>query len=460
MSKKKKKIVKQTPVQKLKTALSHGAQTARSSAGTARSRLIAAGGRTYTAMQSFIALRWSAAPLAVLMFALTMLVYAVNGRMYLTSSVFLYFPSTVTYHLFDYSVGFISRALVGEIITWFTDTVSLELVLRISRATVFTLFVLQSAVAALVFKKAFLKKNYVICAAAVAFVSSPITVLSFVYNLGLLDQYNLVLTVLFLYISDTKAALVLTPVICVLGLLVHHEFAYALMPAVFLILLYYICTEKRLRRARIACLAFSACVAGALTAYFVFFEKNHLTMTEPELNAYLAGKFKEYDTFGIYTDYYTFYFFGKDGGGTYGGLFDKIKRLIDLTLSNTNKTAMIRIIAVLSPFYALLAYFWICALRRAKKIQKLPYLGFLLLPLTLAATWLISDDLLRFADESFVENFMLLAAVVKKDDPYVNGAVRSLQKHIDRPWKRAAATTFTAAWLVVAVLLYTVFLHG
>ena len=284
--------------------------------------------------------------------------------------------------------------------------------------------------------------------------------LSFVYNLGLLDQYNLVLTVLFLYISDTKAALVLTPVICVLGLLVHHEFAYALMPVIFLILLYYICTEKRLRRARIICLAFTACVAGALTAYFVFFEKNHLTMTEPELNAYLAGKFKEYDTFGIYTDYYTFYFFGKDGGEAYANLFDKIKHLFDLAFSNANRTAMVRIIAVLFPFYALLAYFWVCALRRAKKLEKLPYFGFLLLPLTLAATWLISDDLLRFADESFLENFLVLAAVVKKDDPYVNGAVQALQKRIDRPWKRAAAITLTAAYIVVAVLLYTVFLHG
>lgn len=460
MSKKKKKRVKQTPVQKLKTSLSHGAQSARSSAKTAGSRLSAAGGRTYSALQSFIGLRWSAAPLAVLMFALTMLVYAVNGKFYLTSTVFAYFPSTVTYHLFDYSIGFVSRALVGEIITWFTDTVSLKLVLTVSRTTVFTLFILQSAVAALVFKKAFLKKNYLICAAAVAFVCSPVTVLSFVYNLGLLDQYNLVLSVLFLYISDTKAALVLTPVICVLGLLVHHEFAYALMPAVFLILLYYICTEKRLRRARIACLAFTACVAGALTVYFVFFEKNHLTMTEPELNAYLAGKFKEYDTFGIYTDYYTFYFFGKDSGETYANLFDKIQHLFGLTATNTNRTAMARIIAVLFPFYALLAHFWIFALRRAKKLEKLPYLGFLLLPLTLAATWLISDDLLRFADESFLENFLLLAAVVKKDDPYVNGAVQALQKHIDRPWKRAAAVTLTAAYLVVAVLLYTVFLHG
>ena len=153
VSKKKKKTVKQTPAQKLKATLSHGAQTARSSAGTARSRLNAAGGKTYTAVHGFIALRWSAAPLAVLMFALTMLVYAVNGRFYLTSTVFAYFPSAVTYHLFDYSIGFISRALVGEIITWFTDTVSLALVLCISRVTVFMLFVLQSAVAALVFEK-------------------------------------------------------------------------------------------------------------------------------------------------------------------------------------------------------------------------------------------------------------------------------------------------------------------
>ncbi len=459
MSNKKKKPARKTPAQKLRACFTNSADAVRAFGTAAAGRLRAGNKSFYGKLSAFIALPWSAAPLAVLMFGLTMLTYFVNGKLYLTGSVFMYFPSTVTYHLFDYSVGFISRAFVGSVISLFADTVTVKLVLTLSRITVFTLFVLQSGVAALVFKKAFLKKNLLFCAAALAFVTGPVTVLSFVYNLGLLDQYYLVLALLFLYAADTKAGAVLTPVLCTLGLLIHQAFAYTLLPAVVLILLYYICAEPRLRKARIVSLAVTVCVCGALAVYFLFFEKYRLKMTEPELDAYLAGKFKEAETFGVYKDYYTFYLFGKDASGAYAGAFDKIRRLIELTFSNIQPVNEVRLLVVLLPFYALLEYCWSFSFRRARKGGRLPYLGFMLLPLLRIGTFLISDDMLRFADEACLANFMLLAAVVKKDDAYVNGAVQTLQKRLDRPWKRCAAAALTLTYLITAVLLYTVFLH-
>ena len=83
----------------------------------------------------------------------------------------------------------------------------------------------------------------------------------------------------------------------------------------------------------------------------------------------------------------------------------------------------------------------------------------MLLPLLRCGTFLSSDDMLRFADEAYLANFMLLAAAVKKDDALLTGAVQALQARLDRPVKRAAAAAVTLAYLIAAVLLYTVFLR-
>ncbi len=455
----KKTAARQTLRQKAAVKMTDAAAALRDGASAAGAALQAVFGRTGDALRRAIALPCSTLGLTAFLFGLTMLVYYVNGALYLTSSVYLFFPSTVTYHLFDYSMGFVSRAFAGEIISWFTDTVSVKLVLTVSRITVFTVFLLQAGIAAAVCKKAFLKKNYILCAAAVAFAASPITAITFVYNLGLLDQYNLAIALLCFYIGDTKASPVLTPLLCAAGMLVHHEFAYTLLPAVLLIQFYYICAEPRLRRARIAGFTVTVCACVGLAVCFLAFEKDLLTMTEPELDAYLAGKFAENDIFGVYKDYYTFYFFGKDDAGVYAGLFGRIRRLIELTFSNIDPRDEIRLAGVMLPFYAFLGYCWTHALRRAGKGKRLPYLGFLLLPLLRVGTFLISDDLMRFADESYLANFLALAAAVKKDDPLLTDAVQTVQNRLDRPWKHAAAALLAAGYMIAAVLLYTVFLR-
>ena len=389
------------------------------------------------------------------MFGLMMLTYAIIGRYFLTRDIYLFFPSTNTFYTPDYSLGFLAKMLAGEIWSWFSDTVTLRTLLSVSRTAEFISLILQSAVAALVFKRAFLKKNCILCAAAVVFVCSPITVMTFIYDMGMLDMYNILLLALLFLISDTRVSLVLTPVLCTLGVINHYAFLPALFPTVFAVQLYYICSEKRLRGARIASLTLTTLACVGFAAYFVFFSTNDLQLTEQELNEYLLSKIPAREQFYFLKDYYSDWLFHKHNGVELNNSVDALRMMLQTSREYWTFHDLFPSIYTIIPFFGLLAYFWGHALRRAEKRKKLPYFCFLLIPLALPATLICSTDVTRFTCEFYLDGIILLAAVMKKEDVLVLDAVNRLQSRIHTPRRRAAALLAVFAFAFVGLSFYT-----
>ncbi len=462
MSKKKKKRVKLTPRQKLQRqaeAWLHAAKNALRKAKHGISSGFAAADRfacaAYARTERFLRPGWSLLPLTLLMFGLMMLTYALIGKYYLTSMVYLFFPSTNTFYTPDYSLGFLAKMLAGEIWSLFSDTVSIRSLLKVCRTAEFISLILQSAVAAVLFRKAYLKKNTLLCAAAAVFVCSPITVMTFIYNMGMLDMYNVLLAALLFLISDTRVSLVLTPVLCALGVMNHYAFLLALFPAVFAVQLYYICCEKRLRGARIASLTLTTLVCVGLAAYFVFFATNDLRFSEQELNEYLLNKIPAKEQLFFLKDYYSDWLFHKHNGVELNNSVDTLRMMLQTSREYWTFHDLFPSFYTVVPFFGLLAYFWGHALRRAEKRKKLPYFCFLLIPLALPATLICSTDVTRFSAEFYLNGVILLAAVQKKDDAAVQEALDGIRHRINTPLRRAAVLLLVFAYAFVGLSFYT-----
>lgn len=462
MSKKKKKRVKLTARQKLQlranAALQKGKDgycRAKHGMHTAFAAVIRFGEAAYCRLCPIMSKPWCILPLTAVMFGLMMLTYALIGKYYLTGEVYLFFPSTLTFYTPDYSLGFFAKMLAGEIWSWFSDTVSFLQLLKIARTAQFLSLILQSAVAAQLFRKAFLKKNCVLCAAAVVFVCSPITVMTFVYNMGMLDMYNVLLLALLFLLADTRFALVLTPVLCALGMMNHYAFLFVMFPTVSAVLLYYICAEKRLRKARIACLTVTVLVCVGLAAYFIIFATRDLKFTEQELNAYLLSKVPEKERMVFLTDYYSDWLFHQHNGMHAEDPLQVLKMNINTSKEYWTFHDLFPSLYTVIPFFGLLAYFWIHAAKRAQGVKKLPYLCFLMIPLLLPFTLLWSTDVTRFTCEFYLAGIILLAAVMKKDDAPVQDAVNRMQTLLDTPRKRAAVLLLIFAFAFVGLSFFT-----
>ena len=438
MSKKKKKAVPLTASQKLKkrfsetraslsesgkSAVLSGKSTLKSFEARADSFCLAA----YNKTAAFMARVWSPAAVAALFLLLMSATYLFYGHAVMTSEFSLTFPFAIPFYLIDFKVGFVSRALVGHIISLFTDKVSLNLIFAIARCSIASTLILQAVIAAFAFKKAFLCRSPLICLLCCFFVCSSVTVVPYMIYLGFIDPFNLLLAIFYYFISNKKAGYVLTPVICVAGVVLHYQFVLAFLPMIFSVELYYIIKNKKGRALRIVSFIISAASSLAVTVYLMFFSKYHVKMDASELYSYMCGKFTDYRSWGLFEEYFTYYIYGDYDGANYSNPADFVKYLLGVSFKNMNLNSMLGYAATLVPAYGLLEYFWIYIFRRTEKKKRLAYLVFMLQPLVVIASFIASTDNARWAGASFFSNFALLFTEIRNEEPLLYEAARKLK---------------------------------
>ncbi len=186
-------------------------------------------------------------------------------------------------YLIDYRVGFVSRALIGEIISWFTDTVTPTMVSIISTVAVAISLFLQAVFSSMVLRKA-LREKQMIMILFVAFLTlSPVAVVWNIKCLGLLDVYTLIAYYFYLFGTKTKAVAWITPFLIFLGLTIHYYFALTFLPGIIAMQFYFLCRENK-RKGLSLFLFVVSCVVGLLaTCYFVFCAKNVAKLSSDEL---------------------------------------------------------------------------------------------------------------------------------------------------------------------------------
>jgi hypothetical protein len=432
MSKKKKKTVPVSGAQKLKNRVCGAAGrvfgAARRFCARAGSALGAGGAFLHKNITAFLRRGWSALPLTAVFLLLIWITYLLFGHRYLSTDFPLTFPMGLLFYLTDFSAGFISRALVGQIVSLFAPTLSVMQILAIARGAVFAVWIAEAALAAAAFRKAWLKGSPLICLLCVFFVFSPIASDAFPLFLGFLDPFNVLLAVLYLYISDTRAAPLLTPLICVPGVILHYQFILSLLPMILSVELYYVCRFKKGRAARLVSFFASLAASAAVGVYLVFFSKYHLTVDADEFYQHMCDRFSDYRSWGLFKDYFTFYIYGDYEGVNYSNPVDFVRFLLNHSLTRMEPRRLLCYAAATVPFWCVLEYFWICAFRRSEKEKKLPWLVFMLQPLVFAAGVIASTDTARWAGNAWFANFALLTVALRHDGDLLYPAAERLQK--------------------------------
>ncbi len=154
-------------------------------------------------------------------------------------------------YLGDYSHGFMPRALLGEIISWFSDTVSLEILFALS----FTVCVLLCVSAALLggYLIKHCENKTAVTAIIAIMLGSPIFMPLFASWLGLMDVYLIILTFIAFAFNENKILRYLIPVIAIICTAIHHAYLFLYMVPLAIALLYDFFKNKKYIRDGILC---------------------------------------------------------------------------------------------------------------------------------------------------------------------------------------------------------------
>lgn len=154
-------------------------------------------------------------------------------------------------YLGDYSHGFMPRAFLGEIISWFTDCVTLELLFNLSFTVCVLLSVSASLLGGYLIKNAENKTS--VSAIVAIMVSSPIFMPLMASWLGISDIYLILLTFVAFAFNENKFLRYLVPVLALVCTAIHHAYLFLYMVPIAIALLYDCFKNKKYIRDGILC---------------------------------------------------------------------------------------------------------------------------------------------------------------------------------------------------------------
>ena len=214
---------------------------------------------------------------------------------------------TYTYHLPDFSFGFVTKVLPGAIYhLFFKEVEPLQLNIYLNCLMLVFFAFVAFALAKLVTSRSSKGSRRTLTVLSIFYLSGPCTFAIFTRELGMLDFYWLLFSVIFLLLVSNKYLKFAVPLIFVLSLLVHFSFVFCYFIFYILILLYRITkAEKKAERISLTVvmvLGIAAVIALAL--YLIAGEHNNLVYSIDEFHKALDARNKfTKDTYYIYYDY-------------------------------------------------------------------------------------------------------------------------------------------------------------
>ena len=390
------------------------------------------------------AARWYALPLLILFsFGCFALVTHLSGYRLggLTVSTWVY-----QFYLCDYGVGFCSRLLVGAVITFFTDTVSTDLMDVIINTAVMLSLVLQAVAAGVVLRTAMKRGSLLCCAIVLLFLCSPMAVTENMRMPGQLDIYILVVFLLWLACYRTPAVYVVSPLVCVIGMAIHYEFFLTFLPPMLVLLLYRAVAWERKPARVCSAAAFGVCLAvsAALLVWFVFLANNHLRLTESEFYYDMLRRFRTDPATRsanlykmgtpIYKEYFDAHLFGhadftEDLFGeeaysfTYDNVWDYIRSMLVIAKS-LGQSDWEKELTPFLPFAVMFGGIWtVCAVRE-RRGKRLVYLCCAAQMLAVIPEMIASSDLWRFVSAALIAQYAVFFAVYRERDSALNRLLR------------------------------------
>ncbi|MDD6011840.1 MAG: hypothetical protein PUC33_03225 [Oscillospiraceae bacterium] len=327
----------------------------------------------------------------------------------------------IIHYLYTYKHGFIPRGLIGEIISWFTDSVSDQLIQTL--AVVFSLVLALAAsrcIGRVLSKVKNDKENFLV----VLFIILIICIIpgSFRLYFSQMTQDKLLwaLTLFAVLLCDNKYAIWFTPLLCFISTLINPVYLFCSMILIAIIMLQEFKSSGYSVKNGIIC-AVSYIAMIAIGIYGVLSEKTTGFQTPQE-----------------FLDFYFSRYAGQLDAGTYQlfveewifDYFEPMNRILERTFKTyflewgNAYNCFIALIFLALPFYAVLASFWKQVMRReSDKFQKLIFFLCLISPIVIIPPTIVSWEFVKYFYNNILVQLSLIIYYIVRKNPTVTNTV-------------------------------------
>ncbi|MBQ7043380.1 MAG: hypothetical protein IJN78_02115 [Clostridia bacterium] len=315
-------------------------------------------------------------------------------------------------YLGDYSHGYMPRAFLGEVFSWFTPTISLELLWCVSVAVIVILSITISLICGQIIKKAE-NKSAVLSVVAVMLLS-PIFMPLFSSWLGIVDIYLVALTLFAFILNENRFLRYLIPVIMLGCVAIHHAYMFLYMVPLAIALLYDCIKNKKYIRDGIFC----GITYTSLIAFALFTVTNRSASgfgSLDEMIDFMINKAdfplnKEWLSTLVPNEYFT---------GT-----DYVANTITQMMSPAN---LLGIVVIFAPVFLTFAYGWIKAIKHSdKKEEKFVLFLCLIHPLSAVPAYIFGLNWNRWTSAIITSQCILYLFMLYRKNCAVSRAVNGI----------------------------------
>ena len=308
-------------------------------------------------------------------------------------------------YLSDYSHGFIPRAFIGEIITWFTDTVSLGLLFTLSFIVCVLLILAIALISGYLIRHC--ENKSAVTGIIAIMLGSPIFMPLFASWLGITDIYLILLTFIAFALNENKFLRFGVPVVMLICTAIHHAYLFLYMVPVAIALLYDMFKNKKhLRDGMLCAVTYISLAALGFVMLKTRTAKGFASvdeMTEFMLEKADIPLTKEWLMSVVPNEYTT------------GA--DFILEEITTTMSASN---LLGIVVIFAPLLILFAYGWFKALRKAEnKAEKFTFFLCLVHPLSTVPAYIFGLNWNRWTSAIITSQCLLYLFMLHRKNKYV-----------------------------------------
>ena len=335
------------------------------------------------------------------------------------------------HYLFTYDHGFISRGLVGEVMSWFFDTITDDIIKYVVFGCCVVLIILSS----LCFGRALNKVKSSPQQLTYALILTVIILLlptSFRMQFGriTLDKFVWTLTVFAVFLSGNKVSVWAVPLVCVISTLINPVYVFSSMILIAMVLLQKFYSEGfSFRMGTICFISYAAIIIIALlslrSTYFTGFTDTN-EMLDFYYQRFVGESLTEAERQVFAEEWLFEYFLSFE---------EAIKRtfhyyFIEWGLSIT---VVVYTLTIVLPITTLLSAIWIKAIKRTeKKFQKFIYGLCLIAPVVILPEVVVGWEIPRYYSDCLIVQLALLLFFIVNRTEGISEAISDILDYFRR----------------------------
>lgn len=349
-------------------------------------------------------------------------------------------------YVFTYDHGFVPRGLFGEILSWFVDTITDEIVVK----AIIGLDALLVVSASLCIGKLLTKtKNDPYAFSVVGFLCIfscflPLSYGDFFVDVKL-DKILWILTLFAVYLSDRKYLIWLVPVLCIIATLINPVFLFTSMLVIAIILLYkYFSSKFSVKNLIICIVSYVSMIALGIAG--IIGQKNLGFANAEELVLFYFSKYDKplrqdvIDRFG--TNWIFDYF---------GNWQDNAKHALEIYFPEMygGPATISCLLFIAIPTFAFLTWLWVKAIKtEPDKFRKFIYFLCILIPVVIIPVSVISWEFAKYFAHTVLVEFCLIIYFFTRELPGFKAVIKQITDFLkEKPLITILLVTYIFAFI-------------